>query len=554
MLNNFTPLKRFVKLLAFEKKNITLIFYYAIFSGIVSLSLPLGIQSIVNLIQGGEISTSWIILVILVTLGVVFSGILQLMQLRIIETIQQRIFVKSSFELSYRFPKIKFATIRNYYLPELANRFFDTLTIQKGLSKILIDIPTALLQIIFALILLSFYHPFFIIFGILLLVLLYSVFKFTMDKGIETSLKESKHKYRVAHWLQEIARSVISFKSSGKTQFALSKNDSLVSDYLNARESHFKVLVSQYIQMMSFKTIVTSGLLIIGGVLVLKNEMSIGQFIAAEIVILLIITSVEKLIIGLDSFYDVLTSLEKLGQLLDKPLENQTGETPDMSKHLTIELENLSYSVEEKTVPLLKNISLKISSGEHVHITGNNGSGKSSLIKVIAGIYEPTQGNIYLNNLNFSSLNINELRSEIGLILSEETPFEGTIKENITLENPNITDSQLFDIIEHIGLTSFIKEQKLGLQMVLYPEGKYIPSSVSKKILLARALAKQPKVLIMEDIMEHYSQEEAKQLSTYITKTNSNMIVVYIDRILHWESFTTQTIILENGKIKSIKS
>lgn len=554
MLNNFTPLKRFVKLLAFEKKNITLIFYYAIFSGIVSLSLPLGIQSIVSLIQVGQISTSWIILVILVTLGVVFSGILQLMQLRIIETIQQRIFVKSSFELSYRFPKIKFATIRNFYLPELANRFFDTLTIQKGLSKILIDIPTALLQIIFALILLSFYHPFFIIFGILLLVLLYSVFKFTMDKGIETSLKKSKHKYRVAHWLQEIARSVISFKSSGKTQFALSKNDSLVSDYLNARESHFKVLVSQYIQMMSFKTIVTSGLLIIGGVLVLKNEMSIGQFIAAEIVILLIITSVEKLIIGLDSFYDVLTSLEKLGQLLDKPLENQTGETPDMSKHLTIELEDLSYSVEEKTVPLLKNISLKISSGEHVHITGNNGSGKSSLIKVIAGIYEPTQGNIYLNNLNFSSLNINELRSEIGLILSEETPFEGTIKENITLENPNITDSKLFDIIEHIGLTSFIKEQKLGLQTVLYPEGKYIPSSVSKKILLARALAKQPKVLIMEDIMEHYSQEEAKQLSSYITKTNSNMIVVYIDRILHWESFTTQTIILENGKIKSIKS
>ncbi len=554
MLKNFTPLKRFVKLLAFEKKNITLIFYYAIFSGIVSLSLPLGIQSIVSLIQVGQISTSWIILVILVTLGVVFSGILQLMQLRIIETIQQRIFVKSSFELSYRFPKIKFATIRNFYLPELANRFFDTLTIQKGLSKILIDIPTALLQIIFALILLSFYHPFFIIFGILLLVLLYSVFKFTMDKGIETSLKESKHKYRVAHWLQEIARSVISFKSSGKTQFALSKNDSLVSDYLNARESHFKVLVNQYIQMMSFKTIVTSGLLIIGGLLVLKNEMSIGQFIAAEIVILLIITSVEKLIIGLDSFYDVLTSLEKLGQLLDKPLENQTGETPDMSKHLTIELENLSYSVEEKTIPLLKDISLKISSGEHIHITGNNGSGKSSLIKVIAGIYEPTQGNIYLNNLNFSSLNINELRSEIGIILSEETPFEGTIKENITLENPNITDNQLFDIIKHIGLTSFIKEQKLGLQTVLYPEGKYIPSSVSKKILLARALAKQPKVLIMEDIMEHYSHEEAKQLSSYITKTNSNMIVVYIDRILHWESFTTQTIILENGKIKSIKS
>ena len=159
-----TPWKRLLGLLDLERKDIFQIFYYAIFSGLVSLSLPLGIQAIINLIQGAQISTSWIVLVILVTVGVVFSGALQLMQLRIIETIQQRIFTRASFELSYRFPKIKMNELRNYYPPELANRFFDTLTIQKGLSKILIDVPTAILQILFELILLSFYHPFFIIF------------------------------------------------------------------------------------------------------------------------------------------------------------------------------------------------------------------------------------------------------------------------------------------------------------------------------------------------------------------------------------------------------
>jgi len=162
-----TPWQRFVGLLKLEKKDIFQVFYYAIFGGIVTLSLPLGIQAIINLIQGAQISTSWIVLVIIVTIGVIFSGALQLMQLRIIETIQQRIFTRASFELSYRFPKIKMNELRNFYPPELANRFFDTLTIQKGLSKILIDVPTALLQIIFALILLSFYHPFFIIFGLL---------------------------------------------------------------------------------------------------------------------------------------------------------------------------------------------------------------------------------------------------------------------------------------------------------------------------------------------------------------------------------------------------
>ena len=276
--SNMTPWRRLIGLLQLEKRDIRQIFYYAVFGGIVALSLPLGIQAIINLIQGAQISTSWIILVIIVTLGVAFSGALQLMQLRIIETIQQRIFTRSSFELAYRFPKIKMAELRNYYPPELANRFFDTLTIQKSLSKILIDVPTAVLQIVFALILLSFYHPFFIIFGILLL-------------GLETSLKESKNKYKVAHWIQEIARTVISFKLSGSTNLGLKKNDALVNDYLKSRESHFKILMLQFIQMISFKVVVTASLLLIGGALVLNQEMNIGQFVAAEIIIILVIAS-----------------------------------------------------------------------------------------------------------------------------------------------------------------------------------------------------------------------------------------------------------------------
>ena len=321
-----SPWKRFVGLLSLERKDILQVFYYAIFGGVVSLSLPLGIQAIINLLQGAQISTSWIVLVILVTLGIAFTGVLQLMQIRIIEVIQQRIFTRASFEFTYRFPKIRSNQLRNYYPPELANRFFDTLAVQKGLSKILIEIPAAVLQIIFALILLSFYHPFFIIFGVLLLLLIYVVFKFTAQRGMLTSLEESKHKYRVAHWIQEVARAVMSFKVSGKTNLALTKNDELVTDYLNARESHFKVLLTQFMHMIGFKIIVTAGLLIVGGILVLNQEMNIGQFVAAEIIIILVIGSVEKIMIGLESFYDVLTSLEKIGQIVDKNLESRNGE------------------------------------------------------------------------------------------------------------------------------------------------------------------------------------------------------------------------------------
>ena len=319
-----TPLQRFYNLLALDRKDVYQIFFYAIFAGLISLSLPLGIQAIINFIQSGRVSASWIVLIVLVVFGVALVGILSLMQLRITENLQQKIFVRSSFEFAARLPKIKNEAIYNTYPPELANRFFDTIAIQKGTSKLLIDFSAALLQIIFGLILLSLYHPYFIVFGFLLFLLLYFIFKFSYKSGLETSLKESKFKYKVAGWLQEMARNNFSFKNDLNYNYGLQKNNNLVGDYLNYREKHFKIIQRQFSQLIIFKIIITASLLSIGGFLVLSQQMNIGQFVAAEIIILLVINSVEKIILGLETFYDVLTSIEKIGQVTDLELEDET--------------------------------------------------------------------------------------------------------------------------------------------------------------------------------------------------------------------------------------
>jgi len=544
------PWKRFVGLLSLEKKDILQITYYAIFSGFMALTLPLGIQAIINLIQGAQISTSWVVLVILVTLGVAFNGALQLMQLRIIESLQQKIFTRASFELSYRFPKIKMEALRAYYPPELANRFFDTLTIQKGLSKILIDAPAALLQILFALILLSFYHPFFIVFGFMLLALIYTVFKYTAVKGLESSLEESKHKYRVAHWIQEVARSIVSFKLSGKTQLALDKNDHLVKDYLNAREKHFKVLVLQFIQMIGFKVLVTAGLLLIGGALVLNQEMNIGQFVAAEIIIILVISSVEKLILGLESFYDVLTSLEKLGQVVDKELESQKGDTISAETSFNLILSKVFYSVPDRDTPILSDINLEISNQCRILVRGESGSGKSSLLRLLAGIIDPTSGRIFINDAALSSLHLNSYRALLGLSLSEETPFEGTIRENVSFNNLEVTDQRIRAVFNEIGLKEFLKDQPNGLDTYLKPEGKQIAYTVAKKIILARAIIKNPKLLILEDPLDQFSMEEAANIITYITDPIHNWSLIVVSANKQWESSCNTIVNLDNGKIQ----
>jgi ABC-type bacteriocin/lantibiotic exporter with double-glycine peptidase domain len=148
------------------------------------------------------------------------------------------------------------------------NRFFDILTIQKGLPKLLIDIMGAVIQIIAGLLLLAFYHPSFMAFSIVTIGVLVATFYFAGPKGLEASMMESKYKYKIAHWLEEVARTVESFRLASSSNLAIEKMDNYVNNYLYYRKKHFKVLIGHYLSITLFKIAVTAGLLIVGTILV----------------------------------------------------------------------------------------------------------------------------------------------------------------------------------------------------------------------------------------------------------------------------------------------
>lgn len=546
-----SPTKRFFKLLKMDKKDVYQIFFYAIFAGLVSLSLPLGIQAIINFIQSGRVSVSWIVLVIVVVIGVALVGFLAFMQLRITENLQQKIFVRSSFEFAYKLPKIKFEDRYNtVYPPELANRFFDTITIQKGISKILLDFSSALLQIGFGIILLSLYHPFFIVFGLLLVILLYLIFKFSYNPGVITSLKESKYKYQVADWLQEIARNKTSFRNETNFAYALHKNDRFVGNYLQYREQHFDIIKRQFCQLVIFKIIITAGLLLLGGFLVITQQMNIGQFVASEIVILLVINSVEKIILGLETFYDVLTSLEKIGQVTDMEFE-EDDQVPNKICYTSInlELENISLRFPDSTNELLKKISLYISSGERIILSGKNGSGKTTLIRILAGILSPTSGNFFVNDDSFRKINLTQYRSQIGTIIKGETPFEGTLIENITFNDQTVSEEDIKWAIEAAQLTSFLKKLPNGLDTEILPEGKQLSSSNAQKILIARSIVKKPKVLFYEDPTDSMDDETARKIIDFICLPEHKWTVIVTSTNPYWKEKMLRHIVMEKGRI-----
>lgn len=547
-----TPLQRYFKLLLLDKKDVYQIIFYAIFAGLVSLSLPLGIQAIINFIQSGRVTVSWVVLVVFVVIGVALVGILSLMQLRITENLQQKIFVRSSFEFAARLPRIRFEELYDSYPPELANRFFDTMTIQKGTSKLLIDFSAALLQILFGIILLSFYHPYFIMLGFLLLVLLYLIFKYSYFIGLENSLKVSKYKYKVAGWLQEMARNNYSFRKERNYDFALQKNDKFASEYLNYRESLFNVLKRQFSHLIVFKIIITASLLSIGGYLVISQEMNIGQFVAAEIIILLVINSVEKIILGLETLYDVLTAVEKIGLVTDLTMEEDTNYEANKCFHaITLTTENLSIQFPGAAKKILDNINIKIDQGERVFIEGKNGSGKTTLIRILSGLLQSSEGAFYINDDTFRKINLKQYRSQIGNIIHSETPFEGTILDNIIFNNTDCSDEDLKWALDGVQLTPYIKSLPKGLETQIFPEGQQLSSSNAQKILLARSIINKPKVLFYEDPTDAMDEKVANEIIDFITSDINKWTIIVSSKNPYWKTKCNRFLTMEKGQIIS---
>ncbi len=547
----FTPLKRFLKFVASERSNIFYIYIYAVLIGLINLSLPLGIQAIIGRISGGMIFDGVIVLITFVILGLMLSGGLQLMQIYLVEILQRRIFTKAAFEFAFRIPRIRSEALLKLYPPELMNRFFDVITLQKGFSKILLDLTTAFLQIIFGLILLALYHPLFILFGLVLFSLLLLMFRITGNKALQSSIKESSRKYQIVSWFEDMARNINTFKIAGYTNMPLDQTDGYIDGYLMARKKHFGVLLNQFIYVIVFKLLVTGGTLILGCILVVEREITLGQFVASEIIIILIINAVEKLIFSIETVYDVLTAAEKIGQVSDLPLEKYQGIHLDniAKTGIEIQVKNLNFAYGPQSEPVLKNLNFTVSSGEKVCITGLNGSGKQTLAKILAGLLSDYRGQITINGISMRNIHLNDLHEHVSLNLSGDEVFQGTVEENIRLGKNGISQRDVLEAIQQVGISDFINALPEGIYTTMLPGGKGWPGSAVRKLLLARSLVKKPALFIFQDLFTSIGRNEKKQLINQLIHSKTQMSFIAISADLEVMRVCDRLIILHEGTV-----
>ncbi|MBU3742232.1 MAG: ATP-binding cassette domain-containing protein, partial [Candidatus Kapabacteria bacterium] len=283
-------------------------------------------------------------------------------------------------------------------------------------------------------------------------------------------------------------------------EFAFDRIDSVASDYVEARSKHFTVLARQIVGSLLFKAFATVGVLGLGGLLVIDQQISLGQLVAAEIVIIMILGALEKLLSQFDLYYDLMAALDKLSIIADQPLEDIGGSTvPRASTGGEIDIRHLSLSIDEKQV--LSNVNLRIDSRQHVSIVGESGAGKSTLLHVMLGLTSGHHGVVAVNGVDVKDADLTSLRKRIGMVFPENQIIPGTIEQNILLGRPFSRD----DLMWAINMTSMqdeIERLPEGLRTVLHGTGDVLPYGLRRRILFARMIVQKPDVLLIDEAFD----------------------------------------------------
>jgi ABC-type bacteriocin/lantibiotic exporter with double-glycine peptidase domain len=436
----------------------------------------------------------------------------------------------------------------HYFIPEKVNRFFDTVNIQKGFAKLLLDIPIASVQIVFGILLLALYHPLFIILGIFLIILLFLIFNMTSRRGIATSIQESNYKYEVVGFFNEIGRTLKSFKFSQGSDLNLEKTNAHTRGYLEARTQHFHVLLFQYKTLIFFKVSLTVLMLTLGTYLLIQQQLNIGEFIAAEIVILMVIGAVEKLITSLDSAYDVITGLEKIASVTESPLEKSGSMDLNADKGLEIQLADFSFSFDEDK-KVLDSINLHLLPGQKVSITGPEGSGKSMLLRMLTGNYQDFHGSFQINHFPIHNYSLKSLRKQTGILLHGQEIFGGSLWENISLGQKEITGEVILQKANELGFDDLLNHFASGFETLIEPIGKKTPQTIIRKILLLRALCGNKKLLLLEEPWAGLESQNKETIKKYLLNLPADTTVVVVSDDADFNRLTDQQINMRHGKI-----
>ncbi len=499
--------RRLWALLRLERRDLFVVVAYAVVVALVSLATPLAVQALVSTVAQGTLFQPLIVLSVVVVLALLFAGGLRTLQLYVVEVLQRRVFLRLVADLSWRLPRVSYAERDSVDGSKLVNRFFDVLTLQKSMAALLLEGIVLFLELVVGLTLLAVYSSALTIFAVALMTAIAFVVFVLGRRGIKTSIAESYAKHDVAGWLEDLVRHPTAFRSGHARRLGLARADAFGRDYLGARIAHFEVLLRQNIASHALQAVAAASLLGVGGALVMSGQLSLGQLVAAELILASIVASLSKLGKQLELAYDLFASVDKIGHLIDRPVE-RIGGSAVAGVALGLRVHELVIEAGTRSLALG---SLTLKGGEHLALLGASGSGKSTLIDVVIGLREPSSGRVSIDGDDLRNLSLEAVRERVNLVRDIEI-FEGTVGENLRLGRDGLLARDLVEALRIVELDELVLDRKDGLGLHLVPGGTTLSSGQGRRLMIARALLARPGLVIIDGTLDVLEDDLVKRI------------------------------------------
>lgn len=493
------PQWRLRALLRLERHDLRAVVVFAAAVGLLTLVAPFAVQVLINSVLFTASLQPIVVLAVLVLAFLTVATILRLLQVLTVEQLQRRLFVRAAHSISRRLPRVRPDAWGDHHAPELVNRFFDVATVQKAASSLLLDAVTAVLQTVVGVLILALYHPWLLAYDVLLIALFVLVFAGLARGASATAIKESKQKYSMVEWLEVVASRLDIFKRPEADRWRHGRTVERVAAYLEARQAHFRIVLRQRVAVQALQVLALAVLLGLGGWLVVSHQLSVGQFVAAELIVSSLLSALVKLSDKLETYYDLLAGLDKLGYLADLPEQKTAGlPLPGQGEPLSLAFEGVHASVSGNR-SRLRGLSFTVAPGELLAIRGPTGSGKRLVADLVYGLVEPAEGTVRVGGRDVRSLAPEALRGGVALLRTPEV-LPATVAENLSVAR---ADATWAEIEAALGVVSLDVEQlPVGAMTPLRADGAPLTREETLRLVLARALVERPRLLVIDEALD----------------------------------------------------
>jgi len=516
-------------MLRIERRIVGLIVSYALAIGLFSLIVPLTVQELVNTFAFAIQPIMIVTLAAVMVLTLLCVGAFRALQFYAVEILERRLFARIAIGLTQLLPRLKVQGFR----PRYANYFFETVLMQRALSHLLVDAVNVVVGGMVGMTILVFYHPYFLAFNALLMAGFAVVVVVLSHGALRATIDMSQAKYDTIHWLQEIAFNLPHFKATVSEPLLLKKTDQFVNAYIDTRRTRFQILMRQYLGSVGWQALGHSALIGTAGWLLAIGQLTLGQFVAAEVIVGTLLINFDSVIKRMGNVFYFFTALTELDFLFSLPKDPHargiTVPIPDPGLHgVRLTCKDLAFAF-PNAIPEFESFNIDVAPGEKVAVFSNTSTAKTSLARVLSGLYAPTSGVIRYNGVDVRDLDIQLLNGCRGLVLdSQLSVFEGSLEENITLDRPSISYEDVLWALRFVEMEEDVDAFPLGLKTPVRVHGKPLTTSQIQKILVARAIVTRPQLLIFDGTLHSLHPSTRETILRRLCSKEEPWSVVFI--------------------------